>query len=132
MGGGLSDKRCTWPCDPSIPAYTHAEALDLISRELSSSAGSTGWRVGTLVDRITVPSNHEQPTADTSETTALRLVRRVTLPDFASACALAQKIAGVAEAEGHFPDVQFGWQYVEVRSIEILASMFTNQHILFC
>ena len=43
-----------------------------------------------------------------------RLVRRWTFPDYARALAFVTAISAVAEAEGHHPDVCFGWGYVTV------------------
>lgn len=43
-----------------------------------------------------------------------RLVRALTLPDFASAYAHVAAIAAIAEAEGHHPDLAFGWGYLRV------------------
>ncbi|MFO0389600.1 MAG: 4a-hydroxytetrahydrobiopterin dehydratase [Alphaproteobacteria bacterium] len=39
--------------------------------------------------------------------------RRFQFKDFMSALAFVQKLAPVAEAEGHHPDIMLGWGYVE-------------------
>jgi pterin-4a-carbinolamine dehydratase len=45
---------------------------------------------------------------------AHRIERTYRFKNFAEAYALVQKIAELAEAEGHHPDVSFGWGYVTV------------------
>jgi 4a-hydroxytetrahydrobiopterin dehydratase len=39
--------------------------------------------------------------------------RRFTFKDFMSALAFVGKVAEIAEAEGHHPDVMLGWGYAE-------------------
>ncbi len=48
------------------------------------------------------------------EDRATRLVRAVAFPDYAQALAFVNAISAVAEAEGHHPDIRFGWGYVTV------------------
>lgn len=45
---------------------------------------------------------------------ATRLVRRFSFSNFADALAFVDAIGAVAEAEGHHPDVCFGWGYATV------------------
>jgi 4a-hydroxytetrahydrobiopterin dehydratase len=45
---------------------------------------------------------------------ATRIERTFRFPDFAAALALVQRIGALAEAEGHHPDVSFGWGYCRV------------------
>ncbi|MEI6557361.1 MAG: 4a-hydroxytetrahydrobiopterin dehydratase [Rhodospirillaceae bacterium] len=45
---------------------------------------------------------------------ATRLVRRFPVPDYAQALAFVTALSAIAEAEGHHPDVCFGWGYVTV------------------
>ncbi|NVN13458.1 MULTISPECIES: 4a-hydroxytetrahydrobiopterin dehydratase [Nguyenibacter] len=42
------------------------------------------------------------------------LLRDFTLPDFAGAYALVERIAALAEAADHHPDIAFGWGYVRL------------------
>ncbi|MBB2202392.1 4a-hydroxytetrahydrobiopterin dehydratase [Gluconacetobacter tumulisoli] len=42
------------------------------------------------------------------------LLRDFVLPDFASAYALVERIAALAEAADHHPDISFGWGYVRL------------------
>jgi 4a-hydroxytetrahydrobiopterin dehydratase len=65
----------------------------LAGRELEEFAGQLpGWEV--------VEGHH--------------LRRRYEFPNFARALALVNRIGEVAEAEGHHPDISFGWGYCEV------------------
>jgi 4a-hydroxytetrahydrobiopterin dehydratase len=43
-----------------------------------------------------------------------RIERTFRFKNFAEAFALVQRVAGIAEAEGHHPDVSFGWGYATV------------------
>jgi 4a-hydroxytetrahydrobiopterin dehydratase len=43
-----------------------------------------------------------------------RIERTFKFSDFAQAFAFVTKAAGLAEAEGHHPDITFGWGYVTV------------------
>jgi 4a-hydroxytetrahydrobiopterin dehydratase len=42
------------------------------------------------------------------------LVREVRLRDFAAALDRVNRIAGIAEAEGHHPDLAFGWGWLKI------------------
>src|SRR5512145_587375 len=82
---GLLAKQCT-PCRGGVPPLARAEAERLL-------AETPGW---TLDDGAT------------------RIERTFTFPDFASALAFVEKVGQVAEAEGHHPDIAFGWGYCRV------------------
>jgi 4a-hydroxytetrahydrobiopterin dehydratase len=43
-----------------------------------------------------------------------RIERKFEFADFAEAMAFVQKVGGLAEREGHHPDVTFGWGYCAV------------------
>jgi len=81
----LTAKQCT-PCRGGVPPLTRAEAERLL-RE------TPGW---------------------TLDADATRIERTFTTADFASALALVEKIAEIAEGEGHHPDICFGWGYCRV------------------
>ena len=81
----LTAKQCT-PCRGGVPPLTRAEAERLL-RE------TPGW---------------------TLDADATRIERPFKTADFASALALVEKIAAIAEAEGHHPDISFGWGYCRV------------------
>lgn len=81
----LSDKKCV-PCDEDTPPMTLQEAKTIL-------ADMPGW----------------EPALDGK---AIR--RRFPFKDFMSALAFVQKLAPIAEEEGHHPDLMLGWGYVEV------------------
>ena len=81
----LAEKSCT-PCRGGIPPLTAAEAERL-------HAQAPDW---TLADD------------------AHRIGRTYRLKNFRDAFAFAAKAAELAEAEGHHPDIRFGWGYVAV------------------
>ena len=81
----LTAKTCT-PCRGGVPALGRLDAERLL-------AETPGW---------------------TLDEQATRVERTFTLPDFATALALVTRIAAVAEAEGHHPDIAFGWGYCRV------------------
>jgi len=81
----LTAKQCT-PCRGGVPPVARAEAERLL-RE------TPGW---------------------TLEADATRIERTFKTDDFASALLLVEKIAQAAEAEGHHPDISFGWGYCRV------------------
>jgi 4a-hydroxytetrahydrobiopterin dehydratase len=80
----LASKNCT-PCRGGVPALTLSEA-----------------------------ATHHQQTPWSVLDNAHRIERTYGVKNFAEAYALVQKIANLAEAEGHHPDVSFGWGYVTV------------------
>ncbi|HXV26899.1 MAG TPA: 4a-hydroxytetrahydrobiopterin dehydratase [Candidatus Paceibacterota bacterium] len=43
-----------------------------------------------------------------------RLVKAWKFDDFASALVMVNAVGALAEAEGHHPDIRFGWGYVEI------------------
>ncbi len=81
----LTDKTCV-PCRGGVPLLTLAEAEGL---------------------RAEVPD-----WALTNEAT--RIERDFTFDDFAAAIAFVNKVGLIAEAQGHHPDITFGWGYAHV------------------
>ena len=81
----LTDKTCV-PCRGGVPPLTLAEAEGL---------------------RAEVPD-----WALTNEGT--RIERDFTFDDFAAAIAFVNKVGLIAEAQGHHPDITFGWGYAHV------------------
>jgi 4a-hydroxytetrahydrobiopterin dehydratase len=81
----LTAKTCT-PCRGGVPPLERAEAERLL-REIPA------W---TLTDDAT------------------RIERTFDFPDFAGAMRLVERIAALAESEGHHPDIAFGWGYCRV------------------
>ena len=78
-------KSCT-PCRGGIPPLTRDEAERLLPQ-------APGW---------------------TLSPDATQLERSFTFRDYATALALVEKVSAIAEAEGHHPDVSFGWGYCRV------------------
>ena len=76
----LAEKRCV-PCRGGVPPLAGAE-LDRLTGELGG-----GWRV--------VDGHH--------------LEKTYRFPDFAKALAFVNAVAGIAEAEGHHPDLLLRW-----------------------
>ena len=85
MAANLADKACI-PCRGGIPPLEAAVAKQLLSQAPS-------W---TLMDD------------------AHRIERTFRFPDFKEAIAFVNKIGELAEAEGHHPDIHFGWGYATV------------------
>ena len=61
-----------------------------------------------------VKVHHQQTSAWTIHDDARRIERTFWFNNFAEAFAFVQRVADLAEAEGHHPDVRFGWGYVTV------------------
>jgi 4a-hydroxytetrahydrobiopterin dehydratase len=81
----LASKSCT-PCRGGVPALTSSEAA----------------------------MHHHQTPEWSVLDNAHRIERTYKVKNFAEAYAVVQKIAELAEAEGHHPDIGFGWGYVTV------------------
>ena len=83
--GTLIAKTCT-PCRGGVPPLTRDEAETL-------RAQTPDW---TLLDE------------------GRRIERALTFKNFAEAFGFVTRAAELAEAEGHHPDISFGWGYVTV------------------
>jgi 4a-hydroxytetrahydrobiopterin dehydratase len=81
----LVGKTCT-PCKGGIPPLTSQEAEGL-------HAQVPQWDVGNE---------------------ALRIERTFRFRNFSEALTFVQQVGELAEAEGHHPDISFGWGYVTV------------------
>jgi len=59
------------------------------------------------------------------------IMRKWTYADFASALKAVNAIGAIAEAEGHHPDIRFGWGYVEVTLFtHAIDGLFLNDFIV--
>jgi 4a-hydroxytetrahydrobiopterin dehydratase len=85
MPESLANKTCV-PCRGGIPALTRQEAETLLLQ-------APEWA---LADE------------------AQRIERTFRFKNFREALVFAQKVGELAEAEGHHPDVGFGWGYATV------------------
>jgi 4a-hydroxytetrahydrobiopterin dehydratase len=81
----LTQKTCV-PCQGGIPPIPRPEAEKLLKE-------TPGW---------------------TLSSDATRINRKFTFPDFAAAQKFVNKVGDLAEAEGHHPDISFGWGYADV------------------
>ena len=82
MTEALVEKTCT-PCRGGIPPLTRAEAEELLPQ-------APEW---VLMDN------------------AHRIEKTFRFGNFLEAFAFVQKVGELAEAEGHHPDISFGWGY---------------------
>ena len=80
MMEALVEKTCT-PCRGGIPALTRAEAEELLPQ-------APEWA---LMDE------------------ARRIEKTFRFGNFRESLAFVQKVGELAEAEGHHPDISFGW-----------------------
>ena len=85
MPNDLTNKVCI-PCQGGIPPLTPEEAKSLL-------LSVEGW---------------------TLRKVAKRLYRSFKFDDFQMALDFVNKVGVVAEQEGHHPDIDFGWGYVNV------------------
>ena len=62
---------------------------------------------------------------------ATRIERRYGFTDFAAAFAFVSRVAAVAEAAGHHPDVAFGWGYARLSlHTHAIGGLHENDFIL--
>ena len=85
MATALADKTCT-PCRGGVPPLTPKEAEGYLVQ-------APDW---SLMDEAT------------------RIERRFRFRDFREASSFVARAAELAEAEGHHPDITFGWGYATV------------------
>ncbi len=78
----LTGKTCV-PCKGGVQPLNRDEAAGYLAQV-------PGWQLSGNADRIEA---------------------RFDFPDFKSAIAFVQQVGDLAEAEGHHPDITFGWGY---------------------
>lgn len=99
----LAKRRCI-PCEKGVEAYTPDSATDMMSQL------SEDWM---LVDN------------------AHLLVREFRFKDFAQAMVFANKVAAIAEEEGHHPDLAIGWGTVSIElTTHAIGGLSENDFIL--
>ena len=81
----LTQKTCV-PCQGGIPPLTPDEARSYLDQV-------PGWNLSQAGDRIN---------------------RKFTFGDFVAALDFVNRVGGLAEEEGHHPDISFGWGYADV------------------
>ena len=84
----LYEKKCI-PCRGDIPPFTR-EQIDEYLKYL------TDWK------------------ALVNENKAFYLSRVYKFSDFGQSLSFVNKVSNIADAEGHHPDLKFGWGYTEV------------------
>ena len=82
----LSQKKCV-PCEGGLSPLSRAEAEKML-KEIP------GWEIA-------------------SDGKSIK--RRFTFKNFKQALAMVNKAGDIAEAEGHHPDITFGWGYAEFK-----------------
>lgn len=98
----LAKKRCI-PCENGVEAYT-PDIAEGMMKELN------GW--------LLVDDSH-------------LLVKEFRFADFAQAMAFANKVAAIAEEEGHHPDLAIGWGTVSVElTTHAIGGLSENDFIL--
>jgi 4a-hydroxytetrahydrobiopterin dehydratase len=75
----------------------------------------TPCRDGTgLLSQNELQELHKECPAWALSADAQSIMRRLKFSNFAKAYACVGQIAGIAESQGHHPDITFGWGYVEI------------------
>jgi 4a-hydroxytetrahydrobiopterin dehydratase len=82
--GNLAEKHCV-PCHGGVPRLTGEEIAPLLGQ-------LEGWEA--------VEGHH--------------LSKAYRFPNFAEALSFVNRVGAVAEAEGHHPDLSFGWGYARI------------------
>ena len=85
MSDELSSKTCE-PCRGGVPPLTRAQAEDYLKR-------TPGWA---LVDE------------------GLRIERSFRFKNFKEALEFVAKVGHLSEAQGHHPDISFGWGWAKI------------------
>ena len=81
----LLDKECV-PCKGGTPPLTGEEVQPLLGQVPEWVLGGDG----------------------------VNIARKFTFEDFKAALAFVNGVGGLAESEGHHPDISFGWGYAEI------------------
>jgi 4a-hydroxytetrahydrobiopterin dehydratase len=81
----LAERHCV-PCQGGVPRLTGEEIEPLLAQ-------LEGWRV--------IEEQH--------------LWKEYEFPNFVAALAFVNRVGEIAEAEGHHPDIEFGWGYARLK-----------------
>lgn len=66
-----------------------------------------------------------------ADASSKKISKRYTFKNFAQALAFVNQVGEVAEAEGHHPDISFGWGYVEISlTTHAIKGLSENDFIL--
>ena len=85
----LSEKKCI-PCEGNIPAFNYSEIHKYLKK-------INGWEVKT---------NNQKN---------YYLEKNFKSKNFLSSQKFVNLVGGIAEKEGHHPDINFGWGYVRIK-----------------
>ena len=102
MSDNLKDKVCV-PCQGGIPPLTSKEANSLLN-------STPGWEL---------------------KEDATKLYRSFSFDNFRTALNYINKVGIVSEEEGHHPDIEFGWGYVNITILtHKIGGLHENDFIL--
>ena len=102
MSDNLKDKVCV-PCQGGIPPLTSKEANSLLN-------STPGWEL---------------------KEDATQLYRSFSFDNFKTALNYINKVGIVSEEEGHHPDIEFGWGYVNITILtHKIGGLHENDFIL--
>ena len=85
----LADKKCV-PCEGGIPSFDTTEIHKYLKKV-------DGWDV------------------KKKESETYFLEKNFTFQDFIESQKFVNKVSGIAEKEGHHPDIYYGWGYAEIK-----------------
>ena len=85
----LADKKCI-PCEGGIPGFDLSEIHKYLKMV-------DGWEVKTDDDKI------------------YYLIKEFKFENFLKSQKFINKVSEIAEAEGHHPDISFGWGYAKIK-----------------
>ena len=106
----LTDKKCV-PCEGGVQPFTEAQTKEYLSQlNPSNTLGPSEWEVFG----------------------AKKIKRQFKFKDFKEAVAFVNKVAELAEQEGHHPDIKiFGYNKVEIElSTHAIGGLSENDFIL--
>jgi 4a-hydroxytetrahydrobiopterin dehydratase len=81
----LAEQKCV-PCQGGIPPLPRPQAERYLKETPGWSLDSTGTKIS----------------------------RKFTFPDFLKSLDFVNRVGGLAEEQGHHPDIAFGWGYAEI------------------
>ena len=85
----LADKKCI-PCEGGIPSFDLSEIHKYLKKV-------DGWNVKSDDDKT------------------FYLIKEFKFENFLKSQDFINKVGGISEAEGHHPDISFGWGYAKIK-----------------
>ena len=89
MSEDLANKKCI-PCEGGIPSFDTSEIHKYLKKV-------DGWDVKTDKDKV------------------YYLIKEFKFKNFLESQNFANKVGNISEAEGHHPDIWFGWGYAKIK-----------------